>query len=80
MLALDINNVGIASTSAANTVLLWLIPAFPVLILLLSSLLVESCLLQPWLTWQLAGWSVCWAMLDGGVSVTEVTEVVDVLW
>lgn len=79
VLALDINDIRVAPAAASDAVLLGGIVVIPVLVLLDALLLVERGLLEVGLAGQLAGGRVGGAMLDGGVAVTEVAEVVDVL-
>lgn len=78
LLALDIHNIGIAAAAAANTVLLDGVRSGPVLIFLNALLLVFGGLFKVRLARQLPGGSVSWAMLDGGVPISKVTEVMDV--
>src|SRR5699024_4566459 len=76
---LDIHNISVASAAAADTVLLGLVVVLPVLILLDALLLVERRRLEVGRARELSGGGVRRAMLDGGVPVAKVSEVVDVL-
>lgn len=78
MLAFDIHDISIAAAAAADTVLLDSIWISPVLIFLNALLLVFGGLFKVRLARQLPGGSVSWAMLDGGVPISKVTEVMDV--
>jgi hypothetical protein len=87
LLPLHIHNISVTSTPATHTVLLLRIPLGPVVVVLFQELLVipvdRSTLLleirsEVGLAGQLAGRGVGGAVLDGGVSVAEVAEVVDV--
>lgn len=78
ILALDIDDIRVAPAAASNAVLLGGIVVIPVLVLLDALLLVHRGLLEVGLAGQLAGGRVGGAVLDGGVAVAEVAEVVDV--
>jgi membrane protein required for beta-lactamase induction len=78
LLALNLRNVSVASTSAADAILLLAIPAFPILVLFQPLLLVGNGLLNIRLMLALARWCIGRAVLDGGVPVTKVAEVVDI--
>lgn len=78
LLALDIDNVRVAAASASDTVLLLSVPVFPVLVFLDTLLFVEGCRFEVGLSGQLSGRRISGAVLDSGVSVSKVTEVVDV--
>ena len=78
MLALDIDDVSVATTSATDTVFLDLVGVRPVLVFLDAFLLVLCGLLEVGDTGELAGRGIGGAMLDGSVTVAEVTEVVNV--
>lgn len=78
LLALDIHNIGIAAAAAANTVLLDGVRSGPVLVFLNALLLIFGSLFKVRLARQLPGGGVGWAMLDSGVPVSKVTEVMDV--
>lgn len=78
LLALDIHNVRVAAAAAPHAVLLGRVKLFPVLVLLLPLALVERRHLEVGLAGQLAGGRVGGAVLDGGVAVAKVAEVVDV--
>lgn len=80
LLAFDVNDISIASTSTPDTVLLGRIRRIPVFIFLASLLLVFGRPFEPWLTIPLSGRGIGRAMLDGCVSVAEISEVVDVCW
>jgi hypothetical protein len=78
-LALNVDDVSIAAATAAHAILSLGVPVLPVVVLLKSLLGVERCLLKVGLARKLPRWGIGGAVLDGGVSVTEVAEVVDVL-
>lgn len=78
VLAFDVDNVGIAAAAAADAILLGGVKIFPVLVLLLSLPLVQRSLLQVRIAWQLACRRIGRAMLDCGMAVANVAEVVDV--
>lgn len=79
MLALDVDDVGVASASAAHAVLLGRVPVLPVVVFFLALLLVQGGEFQERRARQLArAGSVRGTVLDRGVSVAEVTEVVDI--
>lgn len=78
MLALDIDNISVAAASATDTVLLDLVRVRPVLVFLDPFLLVIGSLFEVGDTGELAGRSVSRAMLNGGVSVAKVTEVMNI--
>lgn len=78
MLALDIHDIRIASASAADTVLFHRVGVRPVLILFEALLLILRGHFKPWDSRQLTGRSVGGTVLDGGVSVPKVTEIMDV--
>lgn len=80
LLALDINNVGVTATATANTVFLDWVWSSPVLVLFNALFLIFGGLLEVRLTGQLAGGSIGRAMLDRGVSVAEIAEVMNVAW
>lgn len=80
MLALDINNVGVAAASAANSIFLDWVWSSPVLVLFNALFLVFGGLLEVGFTGQLAGGSIGRAMLDRGVPVAEIAEVMNVSW
>ena len=87
LLALDVDDIRVTPTPAAHAVLLLRVPLGPVVVVFLEELLVvavgggalllEICT-EVGLTGQLAGGSVGGTVLDGGVAVAEVAEVVDV--
>lgn len=79
-LVLDFNNVSVAATSAADTVLFLSIPFRPVLVFLFACLLIERRLFEIRFSRKLPRWSVCRAMLNRGMSIAKVSEVVNVLW
>lgn len=78
LLALDIHNVGIAAAAAADAILLDRVRSGPVLIFFNPLLLVVGGLFEVRLARQLASGGVSRTMLDGGVPVSKVTEVMDV--
>lgn len=78
--AFDITNVSVTATPAAHAVLLRRIREGPVLVLFLSLLLFLCRLLEERYARQLPCWSIGRTMLDRGMAVTDVTEVVDVSW
>jgi hypothetical protein len=80
LLALHIDDIRVAAAAATNTVLLGVVVRLPVLVLLEALALVERRLLEPGLTRQLARRRVGRAVLDGGVAVAKVAEVMDVAW
>jgi hypothetical protein len=75
-LALYIDNVSITFASASYTILTLTIPCLPILILLFSFLLIKGGHFEIGYARQLASRRIGRTMLDGGVSVAEVTEVV----
>jgi hypothetical protein len=78
LLALYVDNVRITPASTPNTVFLGLIPALPVVIFFFSFPLIKGRQFKEWLSGTLAGRGVCGTMLNSGVSVPKVTEVVNV--
>ena len=78
LLAFNIHNISVAPASAADTVLLDGIRVRPILIFLNPLLFILGRHLQPGNSGQLPGGGVGRTMLDGGVPVAEVTEIVDV--
>jgi hypothetical protein len=78
VLALDLLNVGIAAAAAANTVLPGRVKLLPVAVLLDALALVKRRHLEVGLVRQLEPRGVGGAVLDGGVAVAKVAEVVDV--
>lgn len=80
LFAFDINDVCIAATSAADSVLLRCIPLRPVVVFFSSCFLVCGSRLKIWFSFQLACRRIGRAMLDRCMSVSEVAEIVDVLW
>ena len=78
LLALDIHNIGVAAASATDTVLLDWIRSRPVVIFLKPLLLILRGLLKVRFTGKLSSRCVGRAVLDRGVPVTEITEVVNV--
>ncbi len=77
LLALDINDISITLASATNAVLLNCVPRFPVFVFLNSLFLISGGLLKERRPCKLPiTRRVCWAMLDRGMSVTYVPEVV----
>lgn len=78
MLAFHIDNVSVTAASAADTVLLDLVRGCPILVLLDAFLFIIGSLLEVWDTGQLTSRGVGWAMLDCGVAVTKVAEVMNI--
>ena len=77
-LALNINDVGIASAAAAHAVLLPFVEVGPVLVLFLP-LVLGGGLFEVWDVRKLTRGGVGRAVLNSGVSVAEVAEVMDIL-
>lgn len=80
MLAFHVDDVGITATSTANAVLLGWIWRVPVFVFFLAELRVQSGLLEIWISNALSGRSIGGAVLDGGVTVSKISEVVNVSW
>lgn len=78
VLALNINNVSVASAAASNTILLGLIPALPVLVFFDSFSVIQGGFLEEGGSRKLSSGSICGAVLDSRVSVSKVSEVVNV--
>lgn len=78
LLAFDVHNVRVAAAAAAHTVLLGCVPLLPVLVLLNTLALIGGGLLKPGLTRQLARGGVGGAVLNRGVAVAKVAEVMDI--
>lgn len=77
--AFYIDNVSIAAAAAAHTVLFGRVPMLPVVVFLESLLLVGGSLLEEGFTGQLSAQrGVGWTMLDGGVAVSKIPEVMNV--
>lgn len=76
LFALDINDIRVASASASDSVFFLGVPVVPVGVLLLGLLVVEVGLV-PFLAGKLLSGRVGGAMVDGGMTVTDVSEVVD---
>lgn len=77
-LALNVHDVRVAAAAAAHAVLLRCVKLLPVFVLLGALAFVERCLLEPGLARQLAGGGIGGTMLDRGMAVAEVAEVMDV--
>jgi hypothetical protein len=77
--AFDILDISVAAAAAANAVLLLFVPVLPVVILFDTVLLVSCGQFEVRLSRKLSGRSIRWAVLNSGVSVTKVTEVVNIL-
>jgi len=78
-LAFDINDVGVALASAANTVLLHRIPCFPKFVFFFPLFLVRSRHFEERRSGQLpVPRRICWAMLYGRMPIPNISEVVDV--
>lgn len=77
LLALDVDNVRVATTPASYAVLLLRVPLGPVLVLLAAGLVVQRRLLEEGLARELARRRVGGTVLDRGVPVAKVAEVVD---
>lgn len=92
-LSFDIDNIGIASAPAADTVFFLRVPFRPVLVFFPPSapILVQCwCAIRRflagivswaviWCSWHLPRWSVRRTVLDCRVSISNVTEVVDLI-
>ncbi len=78
ILAFDVDDVRVAAAAASDTVLLGRVVVVPVLVLLDAFALVERCLLEVGVAWELSGRRVGRAVLDRRMPVAKVTEVVDV--
>jgi len=87
LLALNVNDICVAPAPAAYAVLLLSVPLSPVVIVFFEEFLVLAVTCRALLlkvcskvgfAWQLTGRSVGGTMLDCGVAVAEVTEVVNV--
>ena len=78
LLSLDVDNVRITFASAANAVLLFRVPRVPVLVFFSPLLLILGCHLQELWPFQLSGDSISWAVLDGRMPISKVTEVMDI--
>ena len=76
--ALDFDNVSVTAAPAANTVLLFFVPSCPVFILQ-APVLFWQVHIVPGLATQLTCWRIGWTMLDCGMSISNVTEVMDIL-
>lgn len=79
VLALHVHNVRVAPAPAPHAVLLLLVPVLPVVVLLEARLARGRRVLEVGLAGELARGGVGRAVLDRGVAVAEVAEVVDVL-
>ena len=75
-LAFDVSNISVASTATTNSVLFWWIWSCPIFVFFLSFLYVFCGLLKPRYSWQLSCRCICWAVLNSGMSVSEVSEIV----
>jgi hypothetical protein len=80
LLAFDIHDVGVAAASAADTILLDWVRGGPILIFFNALLLIIGGLFKVRFAGKLSSGGVGRAMLNGRVTVSEVTEVVDVTW
>lgn len=78
LLPLHIHHIRIASTPTPDSIFFLHIPLRPVLVFLSPSLLVLGSELEVRFPWELASRGVGGAVLDGGVPVAEVAEVMDV--
>lgn len=78
LLALDVDNVRVAAAAAPHAVLLGRVPLFPVQVLLPSLPLVRRRHLEVRVARELSCRRVGGAVLDRGMPVPEVAEVVDV--
>jgi hypothetical protein len=87
LFALDVDNISVASASAAHAVLLLSVPLSPVVVVFFEEFLVLAVTCRALLlkvgsevgfAWQLTGRSVGGTVLDCGVAVAEVAEVVNV--
>jgi hypothetical protein len=78
VLALHVDDIGITSASAPHTILLDVIVVRPVIVFFPALLLVQCGQFQEGLARPLASGRVRGTVLDRGMSVAEVAEVVDV--
>ena len=87
LFALDINDIRVAPAPAAHAVLLLRVPLGPVIVVFFEEFLVVAVAggafllevgAEVGLAGELAGGGVSGTVLDGGVAVAEVAEVVDV--
>lgn len=79
LLALHVDDVGIAAAAAAHAILLGRVPVLPIVILFESLALVQCSLLQVSLAGKLSAQRrVRGTMLDGRMPVSKIAEVVDV--
>lgn len=79
MFALDVHNVCITFAAASYAVLLDGIPRLPVIVFLSPLLLINSRHLQEGGPSQLTiPWSICWTVLNRGMSVANISEIVDI--
>lgn len=78
ILALDVDNVCVAPAPAAHSILLLLVPVFPVIVLGDARLLVFRRHLEVLFSRQLFPRRVGRAVLDGGVPVAKVAKVMDI--
>ena len=79
LLVFDFGDISVTPTPTSHPVLLLLVPSGPVVVLFEPCLLVFRCHLKVGFTRQLASRSICWTMLNRRMSVSEITEVVDIL-
>jgi hypothetical protein len=79
LLAFHVNNIVVASTSAADASVLRSVPIFPVVILLIALGFILGRLLEILAAGKLEAWSIRRAVLNGGMSVPKVAEVVNIL-
>jgi hypothetical protein len=80
LFSLHIHNISVASTPASYTILFDRVPGIPILVFFPSFFLVQCCLLQVGSPCHLTSWRVCRTMLDSGMTVAKVTEVMDITW
>lgn len=79
LLTLNIHNVRITLASASDPVFLDRVPSLPVIVFLLSPLLIESGHFEKRFSGQLAiAWSVCRAMLDRSMAVSNIAEIMNI--
>lgn len=78
LLALDVHDVGVTAASTADTVLLHRIRSGPILVLLNALPLILRGFLEVRFAGELTSRSIGRAMLNRGVPVTKITEVMNV--
>jgi hypothetical protein len=78
LLVLDVRNIGVTFAPTAHSVLLFCVPIVPVFVVLFGLLLVFEVRFRERRPGELFGRGVGGTMLDGGVAVADIAEVVDV--